>query len=268
MMSVMIAFFLCYITNQTRSDMNDQSVVLPNTISDDASAAEVIIHSITQTVMQRAAIAQEGDDIHAFPSLIRKRNCFVQHREDDFTVSTSGQLIELIKDSVDIIHEQTYHGGDHQKVYLLRVMMSDSYIARVSNIMLRDVPDEYFDRAYGKPRRDGVVVRNFKSRHGKGSIKKMLCIDLEPCWTDRGINEKTEDDFLKYHCITVKIAREDMKFLGWIPGIDTQTGLCSALGDMFVSLGDRDPSMDPEGFKEEKQQQQAPRRLTFGQLRK
>ena len=248
---------------------NDQSVVLPNSISDDASAAEVIIHSITQTVMQRAAVAQEGDDIHSFPSLIRKRNCYVQHREDDYIVNTSGQLIELVKDAVDIIHESYYHGGDSQKVYLLKVMLSDSYIARVSNIMLRDVPDEYFDRAYGKPRRDGVVVRSFKSRHSKGSsIKKMLCIDLEPVWTDRGINEKAQDDYAKYHCVTMKINREDMKFLGWIPGIDTQTGPCSALGDMFVSLGDRDPSMDPEGFKEEKQQAAAPRRLTFGQLRK
>jgi hypothetical protein len=133
--------------------------------------------------------------------------------------------------------------------------------------MLQDVPEEYFDKAYGKPRRDGVVVRNFKSRHGKGSIKKMLCIDLEPVWTDRGVNEVPQENYSKYHCITVKIAKEDMRFLGWIPGIDTQTQPCSSLGEMFVSLGDRDPSMDPE-VREEKYHQQPPRRLTFGQLRK
>jgi hypothetical protein len=211
-------------------------------------------------------VKDDSENIQSFPSLIRKKNCFVQHREDDFAVQYSNELIELVKDSPEIIHESYYYGGDHQKVYLLRVMLSDSYVARVSNIMLQDVPEEYFDRAYGKNRRDGVVVRNFKSRHGKGSIKKMLCIDLEPVWTDRGLNEKTQEDYRKYHCITVKIAKEDMRFLGSIPGIDTQTQPCSSLGEMFVSLGDRDPSMDPESREE--RQHQAPRRLTFGQLRK
>jgi hypothetical protein len=247
--------------------MQDQTVVL-NTLSDDATASEVIIHSIMNAVAWKAQNAKDdSEDIQSFPSLIRKKNCFVQHREDDFPVCTSGQLIELVKDSPDIIHESYYHGGDHQKVYLLRVKLSDSYVARVSNVMLQDVPDEYFDRAYGKNRRDGVVVRNFKSRHGKGSIKKMLCIDLEPVWSDRGIDEKPQEAYEKYHCITVKINKEDMRFLGWIPGIDTQTTACSSLGEMFVSLGDRDPSMDPERA-EEKYHQQPPRRLTFGQLRK
>jgi hypothetical protein len=135
---------------------------------------------------------------------------------------------------------------------------------------LRDVPDEYFDRAYGKSRRDGVVVRNFRPRHKNGrSVRKMLCIDLDPVWTDKPFDDKPAEDFGKYHCITVKIAKDDMRFLGWIPGMDAQTGICSKLDDMFVSLGDRDPSMDPEKEKVEQQAQAAPqKRLTFGQLKK
>lgn len=251
---------------------NNQTVTLNNsTLSDDATAAEVIIHSIMNAVSYRAQNAKDdGEDIQRFPSLIKKRNCFVQHREDDQPVMYSSQLIELVKDSPKIEHESYYYGGDSQKVYILKVELSDSYIARVSNIMLNDVPVEYFDRAYGKPHRDGVVVRNFKSRHNDGkSIKKVLCIDLEPVWTDRGINEKPQEVYQKYHCITVKIAKEDMRFLGWIPGIDTQSNPCSSLGEMFVSLGDRDPSMDPEAAERYPKQQAVPaRKLTFGQFKK
>ena len=76
--------------------MNNQVELPENKLADDASAQEVIIHSITQTVMRRAATARDGDDIHHFPSLIKKVKCFVQHREDDAVVSSSGQLIELV----------------------------------------------------------------------------------------------------------------------------------------------------------------------------
>ena len=251
----------------------NNNVVLPETttpISDDASAMEVIITSIMNAVAARAASAKdENEDIQSFPSMIRKETCFVQHRQDDFLVSTSGQLIELVKDSVDIVQERDYSGADHQQVYVLRVMLSDSYICRVANIRLRDVPDAYFNMAYGKPYRDGVVIRCFKNRHpGKPSIKKMLCVDLQPVWTDKGIDEKGPEVYAKYHCITVKINKNDLTFLGWIPGIDVKTGLCSRLEDMFVSLGDRDPSMDPE--EKEKTYQQRPQKpkLTFKNFRR
>jgi hypothetical protein len=245
--------------------MNNQVELPENKLADDASAQEVIIHSITQTVMRRAAAAKDGEDIHYFPSLIKKKNCFVQHREDDSVVKSSGQLIELVKDAVDVVHEAAYHGRDHESVYILRVMLSDSYIARVSNVMLKDVPERYFNQAYGKDRRDGLVVRSFKNRQkGKPNVLKMLCIDLEPIWTDRGVDEIHQDQYGKYHCVSVKIKRDNLEFLGWVPGIDTQTQPCAGLEDMFVSLGDRDISMDPEVPK----QHHSPRKLTFGQFKR
>ena len=245
--------------------MNNQVELPENKLADDASAQEVIIHSITQTVMRRAATARDGEDIHHFPSLIKKEQCFVQHREDDYVVSSSGQLIELVKDAVDIVHESYYHGRDSENVYVLRVMLNDSYICRVSNVMLRDIPERYFNQAYGKDRRDGLVVRSFKNRQkGKPNVLKMLCVDLEPVWSDRGIDEIPQDAYEKYHCVSVKIRKDTLEFLGWVPGIDTQTQPCSSLEDMFVSLGDRTPAMDPDVPKP----QVAPRKLTFGQFKR
>jgi hypothetical protein len=209
--------------------------------------------------MARAAEAREGVDIHRFPNRIKKKDCFVQHREDDYIVSSSKQLIELVKDSPEIIHESAYHGADHEYVYVLRVMLSDSYICRVSNIMLKDVPERYYNIAYGS-RGDGLVVKSFKNRQeGRPNVLKMLCVDLPPVWTDRGEDEIPQDQYAKYHCVSVKIRRDNMYFLGWVPGIDTQTQPCAELGDMFVSLGDRDW-----------QEKQPPirKKLTFGQFKR
>jgi len=202
------------------------AVILP----DEASAAEVIIHSITQTVLKRAERAREGVDIHNFPSLIKKPDCFVQHREDDRPVSSSRQLMELVRDSPEIVYESGYHAPDHESVYLLRVMLSDSYVCRVSNIMLRDVPLRYYNQAYGKSGKDGVTVRSFKNRHRGGpQVLKLLCIDLAPVWSDQEIDEIPQSAYAKYHCVSMKIHRESMDFMGWFPGLDTRSQPCASL---------------------------------------
>jgi len=186
--------------------------------------------SLTTALVRSMENRNKGyKDPAAFAPSVRRPGVGVFDAEARQPVDTVDGLLELLSavDESLLKVEGGYHGADHLTTTVVRVPLPQGYVARVPRLRLRHIPESYFSE---------VEPVWLDARPGRAASVELLCGSLDPVWADKALMEVPKEVILQYNVLTVKLD-ESGSIKSWFPGLDTQSDLCTSLGDQFVLVG-------------------------------